>query len=119
MSLPGDGAEGGAVGSAHTFEEAGIGYGSSRWWPARLGGVVFLLVLALTVIGVIVAALGSWRWGTRLVGISLLVGAVARTVIPQEAAGMLAVRRKLVDVPVLLLLGTAIAVLSVSIPDQG
>ncbi|MEI2810654.1 MAG: DUF3017 domain-containing protein [Nocardioides sp.] len=99
--------------------DEGIGYGSDRWWPRRLGGVFFLALFVLTIAGVVVVALGEWRWGTRLIGLALLVAAGTRALITPERAGMLAVRPKYVDVPVLIGLGATIVALSVSIPDQG
>lgn len=98
--------------------DEGIGYGSDRWWPRRIGGVFFLLLLMLTIAGVVVVALGQWRWGTRLIGVALLVAACIRGALTEESGGMLSVRHKVIDVPVLVALGAALVALSVSIPDQ-
>ncbi len=99
-------------------DQPGIGYGSDRWWPERLGGVVYLILLAATLLGVAVVTLWSWRWGTRLIGGALVAGGAARLILPGAHAGMLAVRPRLLDVPMLILLGASILVLSVSIPEQ-
>ncbi len=84
--------------------------------PRTIGGVVFLLVLAGTLGGLAVVVLGPWRLGLAGTGVVLLVGALARLVIPEEDAGMLGVRRKVVDVVTLTILGTALVVLAAVIP---
>lgn len=94
------------------------GFGSDRWWPARLGGVLFLLVLVATLTGVAVVATGRWRWGTRLIGVALLSAAALRGVVRSDHAGMLAVRPRALDVTVLGAVGAAIIALSISIPEQ-
>ena len=86
--------------------------------PRTLGGVVFLLVLAGTVAGVAVVVLSDWQAGLTLSGGSLLGAAFARLVLPNAQAGMLGVRRKLVDVATLLVLGTGLVTLAALIPPR-
>jgi hypothetical protein len=84
--------------------------------PRTVGGVVFLLVLAATVTGVAVVALADWQTGLTVSGVALLAAAVARAVLPDTQAGMLGVRRKLVDVMTLLVMGGGLVALAALIP---
>ena len=86
--------------------------------PRTVGGIVYLVVLAATATGLALVAFDSWRLGLGVIGGSLVGGALARLVIPQTNAGMLGMRPKVVDVPVLVLLGTALVVLARVIPNQ-
>ena len=87
--------------------------------PSTLGGLVYLLVVAATGVGILVVALGPWRRGVMLIGVALLVGAVLRTVLPENEAGMLRVRRsRWIDLLMLAGVGGALIVLAVVIPDQ-
>ncbi|KQT94168.1 hypothetical protein ASG49_04465 [Marmoricola sp. Leaf446] len=87
--------------------------------PSTLGGLVYLLVVAAAGVGLLVVALGPWRRGVTLIGVALLVGAVMRTLLPENEAGMLRVRRsRWIDLVMLAGVGAALIVLAVVIPDQ-
>ena len=86
--------------------------------PRTVGGAVYLAVLAATGVGLAVVAFGPWRAGLTVIGLALLAGALLRLVLPSDRAGMLGMRPKAVDVLVLVVLGTALAVLAAVIPDQ-
>lgn len=86
--------------------------------PQTLGGVVYLIVVAMALTGVAITIAGPWRAGVSWMGAGLLVGAVSRLVLPERRAGMLRVRRKLADLVMLTLAGTALLVLAVIVPDQ-
>ena len=73
--------------------------------PRTLGGAAFLLVLAGPVVGVLVVVAGRVQTGLTTAGCAVLGGAVARLVLPRHQAGMLGVRRKLIDVVTLAVLG--------------
>nr|WP_242680199.1 DUF3017 domain-containing protein [Nocardioides sp. IC4_145] len=77
-----------------------------------------MLVLAATTVGIGVVAAGEWRLGIRVVAGAILAAALVRLVLRQRDAGMLAVRHRLVDVLVLVLVGSALFFLSATIPDQ-
>ena len=90
-----------------------------RRLPSTLGGLVYLLVVAATLIGLLVVAFGPWRRGVDLIGVALLVGALMRTVLSEGNAGMLRVRRSRgADVVMLAGAGTALIVLASVIPNQ-
>lgn len=82
-----------------------------------LGTVAFVGAFALAGVGVLVAALGSWRQGAGYVGASMLLACLARMVLPDRMSGLLRVRRKAVDVVILGLLGGGIVVLALLVPD--
>jgi hypothetical protein len=86
--------------------------------PRTIGGVVYLAVLAATVGGLALVALDRWRGGITVIGGALLCGAVARLLIPQDKAGMLGMRPKLVDVLILTGLGAGLVVLAAVIPER-
>jgi Protein of unknown function (DUF3017) len=89
-----------------------------RRYPSTLGGALYLLVLVVSAIGLGIVTQGDWRLGVRWISASLVFGAVVRLVIPAQQAGMLAVRRRAVDVLILAAVGIALWFLSTSIPNQ-
>ena len=86
--------------------------------PEHAGGVIYLLVLAGALIGVVIAAVGPWRVGISVVAGTLLLAALARVRLPDAEAGMLGVRGKLFDVVMLLAVSAALLALGIGIPDQ-
>jgi hypothetical protein len=86
--------------------------------PRTVGGFVYLVVLGTAGVGLALIAFGPFRTGLAVMGAGLVVGAIGRLVIPADRAGMLGIRRKLVDVTTLLLLGGGLFVLAVVIPDR-
>ena len=86
--------------------------------PQTLGGMAYLLLLVTTVTGLLLAAVGAWRAGIVAMGGGLLVGALARLLLPEDRAGMLRVRRKPVDVAMMVLVGVALLTLAAVIRNQ-
>ena len=68
--------------------------------------------------GLAITARGDWRIGVRWIAAALLAAAVLRLFLPARDAGMLAVRRRAVDVALLAIVGLALVVLTVTIPNQ-
>jgi DUF3017 family protein len=90
-----------------------------RRYPSTIGGAFYIGVLLATAVGIaIVFQSHDWRLGVRVVGGALFAAAALRLVLPQRDAGMLAVRHRLVDVTLLVLVGGALFFLAGSIPDQ-
>jgi hypothetical protein len=75
----------------------------ARQWP-------ILAVLSLVGIGLLLTALGVFRYGTLLIGAALLGGAVLRWLLP--GVGMLAVRSRFTDIATYGVLGLAIVLLA-------
>lgn len=75
-------------------------------------GVVLLIAAA----GFVRVLAEHWREGAGLIGGALLVGGVARVLLPEDRAGLLAVRSQGVDVLCYLGFGVLIVVLAGTIP---
>jgi hypothetical protein len=86
--------------------------------PSTFGGLVYLVVVATTVVGLFLVAFGPWRRGIAVVGVGFLFAAGMRLVINEAEAGMLRVRGRWFDVGALAVVGVALIVLASNIPDQ-
>ena len=87
--------------------------------PSTLGGLVYLIVVAVSVVGLGIIAFGPWRRGAALVGIGLLLAATMRAVLRDRDAGMLRVRRnRWIDVAMLGGVGATLIALASVIPNQ-
>jgi hypothetical protein len=87
--------------------------------PSTLGGLVYLIVVAISIVGLVVVAFGPWRRGILLIGLALLVAALMRALLRDRDAGMLRVRRhRWIDVLMLSGVGTTLIVLASVIPNQ-
>ena len=82
-----------------------------RQWP-------LLLVLVGGVTALLVVALDGFRLGCILLGASMAFAAVARMVLPARRVGLLVVRSRPFDVLVLAVMGAALVILAVSIPNS-
>ena len=80
-------------------------------WPLAVVGAVALVGLLLVAAGV-----GGFRLGATLVGSSLMLGALLRAGLPEQRAGLLAVRSRAYDVVLLLCLGAGVVVLAGLVP---
>jgi DUF3017 family protein len=121
-AVMGDAAGGGAASSASTPRRgaaAGRGSRAARARPARAAQLPYLFVLAVTV-----GAL-AWIWqggiqhakeGTLALAGAMFIGALARLVLPKPRAGMLASRRRLVDVVCLAALAVGLLVAGLVLP---
>ena len=89
-----------------------------RRYPSTIGGAFYLLVLGVVGVSMVIVALDEWRTGVRLMGGALLFAAAVRLVLRRRDAGMLAVRHKVLDAAVLVVLGVSLIFLAGSIPDQ-
>lgn len=89
-----------------------------RRYPSTIGGGFYLAILLTTIAGVVVAGVSDWRTGVRLIAGALTAAAVLRLVLRDRDAGMLAVRHRVLDVGILVVIAGALFVLAASIPDQ-
>ena len=90
----------------------------SRRLPQTLGGTIFLVIIAMTGVGLTFVVAGPWRTGLSWIGAGLLIGAASRVVLSDRRAGMLRVRRRWSDVLMLVVAGVALLVLAQFDPDQ-
>lgn len=89
-----------------------------RRYPSTIGGAFYLLVLAVVGGALVLVGTGEWRTGIRLIGGALVFAALVRLLLRSRDAGMLAVRHKVLDAVILVLLGGSLVFLAGSIPDQ-
>jgi hypothetical protein len=89
-----------------------------RRYPSTFGGVIYLIVVLATLVGLAMVAFGPWRRGMALVGFALIFAACMRLVTREDEAGMLRVRSRWFDVSVLAGVGASLIALSANIPDQ-
>ena len=87
--------------------------------PAQqLAWLPYLIVLAGAATGMLIAWQGSKYVGrgAGLIGASLLVGALARLILPERYAGLLASRRKASDVLGFAVFGAAVLAVAIALP---
>ena len=89
-----------------------------RRYPSTVGGLLYLVALGGVFAGLGVVALDDWRTGVRVIAVSLAFAACCRLVLPSRQAGMLAVRHRAFDVPLLLVVAGLIWFLAGDIPQQ-
>jgi hypothetical protein len=87
----------------------------------RRGGWLREWPIGLVMIGVAVSllliALDAFRYGSILLAASVLLAAFLRLLLPDHDAGLLAVRKKQIDVSVLVVLGVALSILAFWVPE--
>lgn len=81
-------------------------------WPILLIGLIFAAAFVL-------AAANFWRRGSLLIGIGVGVAAVLRLVLPDERAGLLAVRSKGTDFVTTMMVGAAMIYIASTIDPLG
>lgn len=92
--------------------------GRAEAWAGGLSWLPYLIVLTGVTAGIVMAWQSSKRAapGVAVVGCSLLVAALARLVLPDRYAGLLASRRKASDVLAYAVLGAAMLAVVLSLP---
>ncbi|WP_084219861.1 DUF3017 domain-containing protein [Spirillospora albida] len=91
------------------------GHGAAPHW---LGSLPYLLVLGGVAGGLALCALDYFRKGSGLMAAALLLGALARLLLPESQLGLLAVRSRPVDCWTLVILGETVAFVALSIPPM-
>ena len=91
---------------------------AGRGIQADIGGTIYVLVVAMALVGLGIVVAGAWRTGLVWMGVGMLLGALTRAVLSERAAGMLRVRRRWSDVLMLTIAGIGLIVLAVIVPDQ-
>lgn len=85
-------------------------------FPFSRGSRLYLLVLAGVVAGLVVVLVGPWRIGLGAIGVSFIVGAGMRLVVPHDHSGLLRVRGRVFDAVWMTFLGVSLIVLAVIVP---
>jgi hypothetical protein len=86
--------------------------------PSTTGGIIYLIALGMLAVGGVLVALDNWRTGVSLMGAAFGVAFVGRLVLPDERAGMLRVRRRIIDLIGLAVCAGSLLVLAAVIPTQ-
>jgi hypothetical protein len=89
-----------------------------RRYPSTFGGLIYIVVVLVTLVGLGLVAFGPWRRGVSLLGFALIFAAAMRLVTKEDEAGMLRVRSRWFDVTILAGVGAALLALAANIPDQ-
>lgn len=89
--------------------------GAAPHWLAQLP---YLLVLSGVGAGLTLCAFNYFRKGSGLMAAALLIGALARLLLPESQLGPLAVRSRSVDCWTLVLMGEMVAFVSLSVPPM-
>lgn len=85
--------------------------------PRWFGRLPYGLVLCGVAAGLAVVATNHFRRGSMLIAASVFIGALARLLLPESQVGMLAVRRRWLDV--LLMTATAVGITLVAFVAKG
>ena len=75
-----------------------------------------IVVMLIAGVGFVRILAEHWRQGTTLIGASLLVAGIIRALLPQDRAGLLAVRSQAMDVLCYVVLGVLVVVLASTVP---
>jgi len=89
-----------------------------RRYPSTIGGLVYLAALGACITGLVIVSRGHWQLGIVWIASAMLGSAGGRLILPQSQAGMLEVRRRLIDVVVLAGFGVAMLALVASIRNR-
>ena len=89
-----------------------------RRYPSTFGGLIYIVVVLTTLVGLSLVAFGPWRRGIALIGFSLIFAGAMRLVTKEDEAGMLRVRSRWFDITVLTGVGLSLLALAANIPDQ-
>lgn len=84
-----------------------------REWPALVVGAGVAVGLAAELVG------PGFRTGALVIAASVVLAAWLRALLPSDAAGVLAVRRRAVDVMTLAVLGLGLTALALLVPPGG
>jgi DUF3017 family protein len=87
-----------------------------RRFPRSRGSQIYLLLLVGVVGGLAMVVSGPWRLGLMVVGVTFVLGALARVVVPADHVGMLRVRSKAFDIFWTATLGVSLFVLALVVP---
>lgn len=88
------------------------GVAAKAQWPALLVGLIFVIAFVL-------AGADFWRRGSLLIGIGVGVAAGLRLLLPDERAGLLAVRSKGIDFVTTATVGAAMVYIAWTIDPLG
>lgn len=86
--------------------------------PSTTGGIFYLVGVGLLVAGLVLVGVGHWRSGATVMGGAFGLAFLLRMILPDARAGMLRVRRRLVDLATLAMCSGVMLAMAVLIPDR-
>ena len=86
---------------------------SVRWRGGTRRQALYFIVLGMLAVGLLLVLFDQWRKGLVVMGTSILLGGIARAVLPTRLVGWLAVRNRSSDLVVCIALGAALIVTAV------
>jgi hypothetical protein len=86
--------------------------------PSTTGGIFYLVVVGMLLAGLVLVGLDAWRAGVVVMGLGFGLAFVMRMVLPDNHAGMLRVRRRLVDLATLAMCSGVMLAMAVLIPNR-
>lgn len=86
--------------------------------PHWLGRLPYVLVLSGVGGGLALCALHYFRKGSGLMAAALLLGALARLLLPESQLGLLSIRSRSIDCWTLVILGETVAFVALSVPPM-
>ena len=86
--------------------------------PSTTGGIFYLVVVGMLVVGLVLVGLDAWRAGVVVIGLGFGLAFVMRLVLPDNRAGMLRVRRRIVDLATLAMCSGVMLAMAVLIPNR-
>jgi len=84
--------------------------------PSTTGGIIYLAVVAATLVGLGIVVAGEWRVGVVVMSAALGFACLSRAVLPDERAGMLRIRRRFVDITILAVCSGSMFALAALVP---
>ncbi|WP_261556702.1 DUF3017 domain-containing protein [Frankia tisae] len=90
--------------------------GVVRWLRREM---VFASVLVGVAVGFVLVYQDRWRRGMLVIGVALALAGLARLALPTRRVGLLAVRGRVFDTVILLLLGASVITLTSAVPYLG
>jgi hypothetical protein len=86
--------------------------------PSTTGGIFYLVTVGTLLAGLALVAFAPWRSGVTVMGLGFGLAFVMRMFLPDDRAGMLRVRRRLLDLFVLAMCSGLLLALAVIIPNR-
>lgn len=86
--------------------------------PSTTGGIFFLVGVGMLIGGLVLVVLSRWRSGTTLMGVAFGLAFLMRMILPDDRAGMLRVRRRLIDLATLAMCSGVMLAMAVLIPNR-
>lgn len=86
--------------------------------PSTTGGIIYLLVVATALVGLGIVVAGEYRGGIMVMAGAFGFACISRAVLPDERAGMLRIRRRMVDITTMAVCSVGMFVLAALLSER-